>query len=716
MMEENHTCRAEGGKPMKKRTLITGICFAVCFGATVAACWADEPLSPLHPLVAGTTQTAKDLQLFFEEQELVTATRRPTSLRKAPANATIVTADEIRNMGARNLLDVLKMVPGIGISFNEFGANMIEVRGIRTAINEKILVMIDGHSLNKNINGSALYHVAETLPLENIRQVEVVRGPGSALYGNSALVATINIITRNGEEINGLEAKAGGGSFDSSAGSLVGGRAIGDKLTISGSLNHYRTIGPKLAVEADTLTGTPFSLAPGTTNQSFEQTDTFLKIGYGDLSFRGQYLTLEKDLFIGIASALTDDSSVARVDNYWGELAYDLRLTDRLSTKLKFHYDHYDQDPSVKIFPNGFGGVFPDGMIGRPLAKDRTIGGGQQVDWDPFKDNHLIAGFSFEEMRQYDVKQLANFDPETGAPLASIQDVANWNRDATRRIWALFVQDEWQLPARINLTAGVRDDHYSDFGNTVNPRAGLVWSFLENADLKLLYGRAFRAPNFQELYDINNPVVVGNPDLKPERITTYEAGPAWRLNRYFAAGLNYFYSMIDDQIGWDTSTTPFTNANIGSAETQGVELGLTGAFGADLNWKLNSAWQAPRNGDTDERLPYVPSRRGSGSVGYALSRYVNLHTDLLWTGPRPRDKGDSRPEMPSHTTVDLAVTLKNFYKTLEIQATVRNLFDRNYKDPDTSGGAANLTGTGPKVPGDFPREGISALLTVSYTF
>ncbi len=701
---------------MKKKAFMVIVSCLWCLEDNILARGADEPVFQANPPAVANTQTEKDLQLFFEDRELVTATKRPTSVRKAPANATVITADEIRNMGARNLLDALKMVPGMGLSINEFGVNMVEVRGIRTGTSEKILVMIDGHSLNKNINGSALYNVVDMLPLENIRQVEVVRGPGSALYGNSAFVATINIITRNAEEINGLEAKAGGGSFDSSKVNLVGGKAIGDKLTVSGSLDHQQTQGARLTVDADTLTGTPYSLAPGTPNLDFRQTDTFLKVGYGDLSFRGQYLTRRKELFIGIASALTDESSEDPVDNFWGELAYSLPLTQGLSTHLQLYYDQYEQHSSVKIYPNGFAGVFPDGMIAKPLATDRTIGYQQQFDWDPFKMNHLISGFSVEEMRQGDVRQLTNYNPTTGAPLGSVQEVANWNRNAARQIWAVYLQDEWQLPARVNLTAGVRDDHYSDFGNTVNPRVGMVWSFLETADLKLLYGKAFRAPNFQELYNINNPVVVGNPDLKPERITTYEAGPAWRLNRFFAASLTYFHSTIDDQIGWDTSTTPYVNANIGSSETQGIELGMDGAFAADLNWKLSYAWQDPRNADTDERLPYVPSQRASGSVNYALSQYVNLHSDVLWTGPRPRDVGDSRPETPSYTTVDVAVTLKNFYRSFEIQGTVRNLFDQRYEDPDTSGGAVNLARTGPKVPYDFPREGISGFLMVSYKF
>jgi outer membrane receptor for ferrienterochelin and colicin len=702
---------------MGKRRLISFGLLLVCLGMNGTAWGADEPPPTPDSVVAENATTEEELLVFYEEQDLYTATKRATSLRKAPAIATVITADEIRNMGARNLLDVLKMVPGFGVSISDAGINMIEVRGIRTSLNEKILLMIDGHSLNKTMTGSALYNVADTLPVENIRQMEVVRGPGSALYGNSAFVATINVITRDAEEIDGLEVEGGGGSFDTYKGNMVGGKTVGDKFAVSASLDHYRTRGAKLTVDADFLSGNPpsfpfptapFSMAPGTPDLSLRQTDAFLKIGYGDLSLRGQYITKKKGLFIGLGDALTDHSYEDH-EYYWSELAYVLRLAEGLSSNLKLRYDYYGQDPNVKIYPNGFAGAFPSGVIGKPLVKDQTFGGELQFDWDVFKGNHLITGASYEVMQQYDVRQLANFDPLTGAPLGPIQEVANWNRDVTRQTWASYLQDEWQLWERVNLTAGVRYDHYSDFGGTVNPRAGLVWNFLENADLKLLYGQAFRAPNFVELYNINNPVAVGNSNLDPERITTYEAGLTYRLNRFFAGELNYFYSSIDHLIDSDTSTNPAHYANIGKSNTQGIEVGLNGAYGDDFYWKLTYAWQDPRNAITDERLPNVPSQRATGSVNYALTRYLNLHSDLLWTGPRPRAQGDSRPQMPSYTTVDLAVTLKNFFKTLEIQAAVHNLFDERFRDPDTSGAQQ-------KVPGDFPREGISALVTASYKF
>lgn len=699
---------------MPKIIPVAGLVLASLIGMNTAVSGQDTfPLAAESP--AGSASTEKELLLFYEEADLLTATKRTTPLRKAPAIATIISADDIRNMGARNLLEVLKMVPGFGISITEFGGYMIEVRGIRTSLNEKILFMIDGHSLNKNFIGSALYNVAEILPMENVRQVEVVRGPGSALYGNSAFVATVNVITRTAEEIDGVEVKSGGGSFDSFKGNVVGGGTFGENLTVSGSLDHYRTNGPKLAVEADALAGTGFSLAPGTPDLAQRQTDGFLKVGYGDLLLTGHYVTKRKKPFIGLASALTD-GSLDKIENYWGEAAYRLPFGDDVTTSVKVYYDRYAQDPFVKIYPDGFAGIYSEGMIGRPLVKNRTIGGEVQADWDITEENHLIAGMSYEDIHQYDVTQLANFDPLTGAPLPSIQEVANWNKDARRRILALYLQDEWQPLEQLNLTAGVRYDRYSDFGDTVNWRGGVVWNFLEKADLKLLYGQAFRAPNFQELYNINNATVVGNSDLKPEKIKTYEAALAWRHSSFFAADINYFYSTIDDLIAWNTATTPAVNANIGKAETEGVETGIHGAYGSDLEWRLSYAWQDPRDAHTKRRLPYVPSNRASASVNYSPVKYLNLHGDLLWTGRRPRSEADSRPAMPSYTTVDMAVTLKNFFRTLEIQATVRNLFDQRYKDPDTSGGNVNFLGTGPKVPGDFPREGISAFVTASYRF
>ena len=275
-------------------------------------------------------------------------------------------------------------------------------------------------------------------------------------------------------------------------------------------------------------------------------------------------------------------------------------------------------------------------------------------------------------------------------------------------IWSAYIQDEWRVIDNLNLTAGLRYDHYSDFGDTTNPRVGIVWGFWEKADLKLLYGQAFRAPNFVELYNRNNPVNVGNTNVKPEKITTYEAGIGFKPAKAFTVDLNYFYSDIEDLIIWN-SQSPALHVNAGNAKIDGIELVLTGQYTADNYWKLSYTYQDPEDSDTGERLPYVPLHRASGNINYGITKYLNMHTDVLWTGERYRLDGDTRDPVAAYTTVDLALTLKNFFKTLEIQGTVHNLFDEKYADPDTSGAKQY-------IPGDFPREGISGMITASYKF
>ncbi|MEW6601021.1 MAG: TonB-dependent receptor plug domain-containing protein, partial [Nitrospirota bacterium] len=360
------------------------------------------------------SETAEELLLFFEEEELVIATRSSTPVRKAPAIATVITAKEIRDMGARDILDVLKMVPGFGVSKLEFSLLMLEVRGVRTQLSEKVLFMLDGHRLNLQWNGSALYNIANNVPLEYIKKIEIIRGPGSVLYGANAFVAVINIVTKEAEDIRGFQATAGGGSFDTQHYNLLYGHD-GQKLKITGSLDYYYTNGAKLKIEKDVLSGTPFTTTPSETNLGKETMDLFLKASYGDLIFRGQYQKVKHEQYIGMGYALVDDS-YQKHDNYWLELAYNSKITADLSSNIKLFFNEFSQEPDVKIMPDGFAGAFPDGMIGRPFLKNRSIGGELQADYYISDSNHMTIGAYYEKVKQYDVKHFANFDPRLFPP------------------------------------------------------------------------------------------------------------------------------------------------------------------------------------------------------------------------------------------------------------------------------------------------------------
>jgi outer membrane cobalamin receptor len=141
-------------------------------------------------------QERSDLELFWDPAELiVSATRTPKRLSQAPALATIVTAEQIRRMGASTLLDVVRRYPGFDVSINNIGNQVINVRGLRSYHGEKVLVMIDGHRVNESHSGGTAWTFSD-LTLDNVERIELIRGPGSALYGENAFAGVINVLTK----------------------------------------------------------------------------------------------------------------------------------------------------------------------------------------------------------------------------------------------------------------------------------------------------------------------------------------------------------------------------------------------------------------------------------------------------------------------------------------------------------------------------------------
>lgn len=683
----------------------------LCLPAVIPAAETPAARSSDQIEVARNSLSREELLLFYEEKDLVVATRRKTPLRKAPAIATVITANELRNMGARNLMDVLKSLSSMGVSIDEFGRHMVEVRGIRTTTSEKILLMMDGHRLNEPYTGSAFANVYSDLAVENIKQIEVVRGPGSALYGANAFVAVINVITKDADDVNGARVTAGGGSFDTKKIGLLAGES-NNGLQFLGSVDYFSTDGPKPLVEKDRISGAPFSTAPGTTDQYVEKSDIFLKALYDSWSFRGQYVGKKRGAYIGFFHALTDENTL-QYDNFWNELAYHKELNNKLSFKIRAYMDQFELGSKFEVLPEGYPN-FPDGMSTKTELKNRTFGSELQLEQKLFEGNRLTYGVLFEKIRQFDVSFYANFNPIDNSPLGSFQDVSalgNFNKYAERQVLAVFAQDEWELNRDVNLTAGARYDRYSDFGGAFNPRLGLVWGFTEKGEIKLLYGRAFRAPNFKELYDQNNRFSVGNSELKPETVDTFEANIGYRPMKAIQAQVNYFYSNIDNLIDRDIRATPLPPIwiNKGRAVVNGVGLEFSGRYSSSNYWRLNYTHQQGEDRETGRRLPFVPANRATAGINHALSRHLNSHLDILWTGERPRPEDDPRPAMAPYATVDLTLLLRDFYKDFEIRGSVHNLFDRRYRDPDTSGSQQY-------IPNDFPREGISAMMDVTYKF
>ncbi len=660
----------------------------------------------------------EEIRWLHAEAILTIATRHETPISKAPGIATVIMAEEIKNMGYRTLADVLKTVPGFDISMDETGEIEIAVRGVLDDASQKVKVLIDGHSVNNPWSGGAMWSFHD-LVVENIKRIEVIRGPGSALYGQNAFLAVVNVITKDTDDIDGFQWTASGGTFDTQNYNMLFGKELGD-LKISGFFDFFDTEGFSKKIEQDILFPEPFSMSPGRSQNEKEKTDLNLKLSYHNLEIKGKYMHKRREGYIGIDHALNNKTNIE--DTYaYSELIYKLFLGEKLNVIPRVYYDYYRWNNVFQTRPDGFAaatpfpGIFinyPDGIKGLVGFKQSTIGFENQVNYKMFEGNELTFGFQYEWIHQGDVRSDEyTFDPTNNfLPISPVRDFSHLapfaRRSATRQIWALYLQDEWNITKDIDLTVGVRHDHFTRFEGTTNPRVGLVWRFIEDAQLKLLFATAFRAPNFFELFTSNNPVLLGNPNLDPEKINTFEVGVGYNFTKHIKGNINYFYNRIRDRIVRVPVRTGRQIQNSGGARIQGIEAEFKADFGNDNYASANYTFQKAEDTTHRNRLPDVPVHKANFDLNIGFCKYVNANLHTFVSGPRPREDGDTRRDLPSHTLVDLTLIGKNFLNNFEIRSSVFNLFDKKYYDPSPQN----------TVPTDYPQPGRSFMVELRYKF
>ncbi|OHB86511.1 MAG: hypothetical protein A3D13_04440 [Planctomycetes bacterium RIFCSPHIGHO2_02_FULL_40_12] len=649
--------------------------------------------------------------IFTEEQIVVSALKRPKTVSKSPAIMSVITAKQIKQMGFRTLTEVLDTVPGFDISLSETGEREIAVRGILDTNSQKVKVLIDGHSINDVWSGGISWNY-DDLVVENIKRIEIIRGPGSALYGQNAFLTVINVITKDTDDIDGFQLTTSGGDFDTQNYNMLFGKEYGD-LAVSGFFDFFDTEGHSEKVEQDVLFPAAFSKSPGRSHNRKEKTDLNLKLSYNNLEISGKYTKKRRKDYIGVGYALGDDS-IIRSAYMFTELTYKFALGEKLDIIPRVYYDQFNYDPFLEQRPDGFvdrfGRIYPDGIQGQVRHKQRTVGFENQFNYNLFKGNELTFGFQYEWIHQGDIKSSEfTFNPITFAPLAVPQDFSKdlpFTRKATRQILAFYLQDEWNITKDVDLTVGVRHDQFPRFGGTTNPRFGLIWRFIEDAHLKLLFATAFRAPNFQELYLTNNGTRAGDPNLDPEKINTFELGLGYNFTKHIRGNINYFFNRIRDRIILDTTQTPDKFANSGGARVLGVEAELKADYGNDNYAFANYTFQKAEETRNRNRLPDVPVHKANLGVNVGFWKYANANVNTFISGPRPREDGDTRRDMPSYALVNLTLIGRKFMDNFEIRGSVFNLFNKGYDDPapvDT-------------VPTDFPQPGRSFNVELRYQY
>lgn len=678
-----------------------------------------------------------DMEALYGDEEFVSiATGAKKPIYKAPAVASVITADQIKEMGATTLDQVLERVPGLHVSLSTQGRldSVYSIRGIHTKFNPQVLVLVNGFSF-PHYGGGRTFQFR--MPVAAISRIEVLRGPGSAVYGADAYAGVINIITKDANEIGGTEVGARTGSFNTQDVWLQHGGTYGD-WDVAFSLEWQKTDGDKdrrvnadLQTIFDAMNGTSVSRAPGPLDTRYDVIDTHLEVSNDTWKLR-YWFWRQDDAGMGAGGALSlDPVGGESYNQHLVDLTYnskDLLANWNLSVNVNYLYkegkSHLVLFPPGSVLHIGADGnlgssgdplvTFSDGYLGNPDANHDRLGLDLVAD-TAWSTHHWRLATGTNQTRSWVVSETKNFGPGvidgSVAPIdGTLTDVANTSNvflaDSSRTAWYLSAQDEWQVAPDWELTTGLRYDHYSDFGATLNPRVALVWETRYNLTSKLLYGHAFRAPTFTELYSKNNPVALGNPDLKPETINTIELAFDYRPIFNWQTNLSLFTYRAEDLIEFvSTGGGTKTAENARDQEGYGFEFEVIWDATETLRLSGNYAWQHSEDADTGQRIGDAPGQQLMLNADWKFYPNWSLYSQMNWVASRKRPAGDTRPAIDNYALVDLTLRRKNILGGWELSAAVRNLFDEDAREPSPS-----------VNPDDFPLEGRCVWVELSYRF
>lgn len=555
--------------------LIMGMWLSL-FSATIAVASSSEP---------GETEM---------EKTVVTATRTEISMKDAPGSVTVITAEEIKDLPARDLLEIIRETAGISLLGRSTGGRQtISIRGLD---NRHVLILIDGRRIAAS--NAAMGHSDyenSWVPLENIERIEIVRGPLSSLYGSEAIGGVVNIITRpvaakwaGGVTIGGGVRDDGNGGQNQNYGVHAGGPLIGERLGLSLSAGYIRD------------QNTPDETDPGLS--AIEGREIFTVASRLSLALNEKHrLELFADLvdeerwLNGISS-----NRYTETDYELDKSMYGINWSGDVGpcrSRINLYRSEIDKVSTRTFKDDGNQSDTPD-KVTNDIADAQTsfsIGG-----------NMITLGGEWR-------KESLKADTITGG-----------KDEATHQ--GIYIQDEMELFGRLLLTPGVRWDHHEFFGSEISPRIYATYRLTSAVNLKAGYGRAFNAPTIKQVsphyYAATGPhVFYGNPDVKAETSNNYEAGVEY-YGSLVTARLFYFHNEIKDLIAWDQigqegRTRIFKAGNVDSARTRGVEteLGATLPYGFDLSFGYT--YLEAEDTENDERLTGRPRHTVNAKLKYA---------------------------------------------------------------------------------------------------
>jgi len=698
------------------------------------------PLGAQAATIVDPFQEPDEADAFQVEEQMVTvASRYAQTVRQAPSIVTVITDREIRERGYLSLADILSSLPGIYVTMAPEGRSLAWFRGVVSPDNNKILLLLDGVPIYDGIYTHAW--TDEYVPLENVRQVEIIKGPGSAIYGTNAFAGVINIVTYEADDLEGGYVRAVAGSAARFGGAFVMGDRLrgpsGRQLALSGIVRLLNMDGDGLEINPKgerNITGTQPRRA---VNASLGLRTDRLQLSATAIDYRHTYYTQPQDDALDVLLQSADEFNLSYRHQFFSA-RYRIEPSRNFSLTPHAYLQHYDDpgayawfsDPDIAEDEEGELSASWSSTLVETSKETLRWGGGLELQARTGASNLLVAGAGAEFNKILALADLTYVDlspePEEGFRIDPKQD------DLLYDFFA-YVQDTWTALYWLELTAGLRADYHSVSGFYPSPRAGVLLVPGSDTTIKLLYGSAFRAPNARELLvivdqdeDGENKWTAGNQDLEHEKIHTAEAELLTTLGERLDLRTAAFYSSIRDEI--DKRETQEPHEKWGDAYYDNFEDG-SDVLGAEIE----GTWNA-RRFELGASYAYTHATdRETGNDQYEfpphmahLRATLRLRDDLRASlladgcGPRPRTQwsslaglDDGEPFVLLHAALATDLLANG---RLRADLAVRNLMDAEYSTLIYRDDANELGDHGPKYPYDLSGAGRTLVVGIEGEF
>ena len=651
-----------------------------------------------------TEQAALNLMELFDNVTEI-ATKTKLNADYVPGMVTVLRGEDLEARGYQTVWEALELVNGIETSVSGTGLRQILIRGVgRTLGSGNIKFFLDGLPINSTFLAGA--HQALEFPVELIDRIEVIRGPGSAIYGEFAFTGVINVITnKTGKKVFSRLSRFGsynGGvsySWDHPT------HPFGVDFQIFGDI----TDGAEVNSGEDRLNSIGFgsiSNAPGPTNEARKNYSSILKLNYKNSPLDFQYLEEGHGNHFGLSDVLPNPENRIVYKHKNGSLKARQRIDINSNSFAQFEVgwtDYRFMGDKYLIYPSGFPD-FPEGMIMSNFYKENKLYSGITISLGFLDRHNFLIGSTLEFVEIKDAWIGGNYIPATLMPTTSFQRFPREENfiivGKSRLISSLTLQDEYRSNANLTFTGGLRFDHYDDVGNSYTPRIAGVWKIQNNHLLKTQYAQAFRPPTFFEMYSKNIPSLKGNSEINPGTNDTFEIGYIYSAHQTIFR-LTVFSSKLRDIIVLDENQYQ----NTGRVNLNGIEIEFNKDFQSIVRLNSNISFVDTDDINNKDQLEGSANWLANFGILCAPLRKTNVSMQYRYVGKRNRENPDTRKDLEGYNRIDLTGSIFYFANQgLTLRAGIKNLFDSDIKYPSKIN----------TYPDDYPRPGRRWWMQLSY--